>query len=62
MTKGFSLALLAALACSTPMSGAHAAYIIGNLDGNDGTDSPNLTGGRTHRPWDSPWRPGTIIS
>jgi hypothetical protein len=28
------------------MSGAEAAYFIGNLDGNDGTDSPNLTGGR----------------
>ena len=29
------------------MSGAHAGFLIGNLDGNDGTSSRNLVGGRT---------------
>jgi hypothetical protein len=47
MIKGFSLVLLASLALFIPTSGAHAGFIIGNLDGNDGTGSRSLVGGRT---------------
>ena len=47
MTKGLKAAVLTALALLLPMSIAHADFLIGNLDDDDGTSSRNLTGGRT---------------
>ena len=46
MTKGSLAAVLDAAATLATPSGARAGLLIGNLDGDDGTSSPDLTGGR----------------